>query len=60
MCLCFSIQTRQGYNQSSSGSDLGSVQYNSIAGPIQEYFGKLKYIEIALASGLQNGCGKSR
>lgn len=54
------MQTRQGYNQSSSGSDLGSVQYNSIAGTIQEYFGKLKYIEIALASGLQNGCGKLR
>lgn len=44
MCLCFSIQTRQGYNQSTRGSDLGSVQYNSIAWPIQEYFGKLKYI----------------
>lgn len=54
------MQIRQDYNQSSSGSNLGSVQYNSIAGTIQEYFGKLKYIEIALASGLQNGCGNSR
>lgn len=60
MCWSFSVQPRQGYNQSSSRSDLGSVQYNSIAWTIQEYFGKLKYIEIALASGLQNGCGKPR
>lgn len=57
MCWGFSTQTRQDCNQS-SGSNLGSVQYNSIAGTIQEYFGKLKCIEIALASGLQNGYGK--